>query len=324
MSQRQYNHFFILGAAKSGTTSLHDYLNQHPKICMSDPKEPFYFELTREFKKGLSFYREKYFNHCSAERWLGDARHRNLYLPWVPKRIKKSFESPKFIIILREPVERAFSHYWHWKRQGKESLSFTEAIYQDYKRIKQGKQHKTEEEKEAYQAKLGADGKGIYRTYLDSGYYYEQIKRYQDLFPPGDILIFLSEEFFSKPREVCNRIFKFLGLGSLSSLDLTVQNRGYRLRSRLLTKFISYLGSWGISNITPKPLKEEIIKINRAPKPSLREVDSLSLLWLYDHFDKKNQTLSNYIGLDLQAWKEKRNKLLNLESSKTFIKFPSN
>ncbi len=81
----QHPSFFVLGAAKCGTTSLHDYLAQHSDICMSSPKEPFYFEA--EQLRGAGWYRSRYFAHWRGEPIVGESRHRNLYLPWVPERI---------------------------------------------------------------------------------------------------------------------------------------------------------------------------------------------------------------------------------------------
>ena len=96
---------FVLGAAKSATTALHDYLGQHPDIFMSDPKEPFYFEA--EYGLGSAFYFQRYFSNWRGERIVGESRHRNLYLPYVPDRIYST--TPKLNwsqyceIQLREP-----------------------------------------------------------------------------------------------------------------------------------------------------------------------------------------------------------------------------
>lgn len=101
--------FFILGAAKCGTTSLHAYLGQHPDVCVSDPKEPFFFEA--EFDRGATYYFNRYFSHWAGERIVGEARHRNLYMPYIPERILRFNPRARLIICVRNPTERAISHW---------------------------------------------------------------------------------------------------------------------------------------------------------------------------------------------------------------------
>jgi len=207
---------FILGAAKCGTTSLHSYLMQHPDIAMSNPKEPYFFEA--EYNYGPTYYLNRYFNYWRGESVVGEARHRNLYLPYVPERILSYNPDAKLIVILRNPSERAISHWWHWyareinpvmntvshvwhRRPRKaslvrkavsrwrhrhcqqlETLPLREALLADWKRISSGPSFANTADIDRYAKSLEPDGKGLYRTYLDSGYYYEQLIRYIQLF----------------------------------------------------------------------------------------------------------------------------------------------
>ena len=95
-------YFFVLGAAKCGTTSLYYYLNQHPDILMSTPKETLFFE--KEYHKGVEYFLNKHFPNYKGEAFLGEGRHRNLYLPYVPERIAASYSDAKLIVILRKGV----------------------------------------------------------------------------------------------------------------------------------------------------------------------------------------------------------------------------
>jgi hypothetical protein len=88
--------FFILGAAKCGTSSLRGYLSRHPEVFMSDPKEPFFFEA--EYEKGFDFYWRRYFSDWQGEPAIGEARHRNLFLPYVTKRIAASVPDAKLLM----------------------------------------------------------------------------------------------------------------------------------------------------------------------------------------------------------------------------------
>lgn len=128
---------FILGAAKCGTTTLANWLARSPDIAMSHPKEPVFFEY--EYRLGLQHYWDKYFSGSwRGESWVLDARHRNLLLPFIAARIEESVERPYFLITLREPVKRAYAHWWHWRSRGEESLRFEDAIELDRDRLERG------------------------------------------------------------------------------------------------------------------------------------------------------------------------------------------
>lgn len=100
-------HVFLLGAAKCGTTFLRDSLAQHPGLLMSSLRNRFF---GAEYDRGLDFYARNYFTWVNAEVRTGEARHRNLLLPYVPWRICDAICEPYFIVLLRDPVDRVFSH----------------------------------------------------------------------------------------------------------------------------------------------------------------------------------------------------------------------
>ena len=210
MTQPRFPDFFILGAAKSGTTSLHGWLAQHSEIAMSEPKEPFFYET--EYELGVAFYWHRYFNHWNGQRLIGDARHRNLYLPYIPERIRTSAPNARFIAILRDPVRRAMSHWWHWFARGREELFFEEALEQDLLRIASGDQITTPDQIASYAAQLGTDGRSHIRTYLDTGYYAIQLRRYFEIFPRDKFKILIFEEVVKDPQRHCADVFEFLGV----------------------------------------------------------------------------------------------------------------
>ena len=118
--------FLILGAQKCGTTSLHSLLAQHPEICMSEPKETNFFNI--HFDRGLEYYRETFFNSWKGHKAVGEASPSYFFLPYVPERIAAALPGVKMMVILRDPVKRAFSHWWMKTTFGDESLGFREAI----------------------------------------------------------------------------------------------------------------------------------------------------------------------------------------------------
>jgi len=205
--QRKFPNFFVIGAAKSGTTSLYNYLAQHPDIYMSPVKEPNYFSFLGEppnfsgppANTDNSFFRdrlrrEKYefsvtslrdyeqlFSGVRGETAIGESSVSYLYFPAVANRIKERVPSAKLIVILRNPVSRAYSKYQQFRRDASEPLvSFAEALAAEPGRIR----------------------KNWSPTwfYADRGFYYRQLRTYYELFERNQIHISLYEDFCSNPR----------------------------------------------------------------------------------------------------------------------------
>lgn len=292
--------FFVLGAAKCGTTSVHRYLDQHPEVCMSEPKEPTFFEFDREFEQGVEWYRRRYFSHYQGERWCGDARQRNLFLPWVPPRIHRQFPRAKLIVLVRNPVERAHSHYWHNVRHDREPLSFSDAVYEDVRRIRSGRRLRTSAERRRYQEE--ADPSGLYRTYLDSGYYAEQIQRYLEEYSRDRLRVVVYQSLVESPATVCRELFAFLDVTQDVPLDVTPRNVGYRPRSRWLHRAMYYGGALRLAEWIPASLKRLLKRANRAGETG-EGMDELVRLWLHEHFESHNRALREALDLDLEHWR---------------------
>lgn len=308
MKKYNHKHLFILGAPKAGTTSLHRYLDQHPEICMSNPKEPRFLEYDREYNQGLQYYLDTYFTHASDQKYLGEARPWNLYFPWVSRRIQETFHDPKLIVLVREPVQRLFSHVLHARRRGQESLGLEKAIFEDFRRIKQGKIYETPEEKEQYQNALRQGEVELYRKYLDGGYYARQIDRYQQLFSEESMKILLAEELFEQPLRQTNKILDFLGVDQLNSLDQSPANQGFSTRSKLYQRFVSYLAQSNLLRSLPQSIKDQARQLatawNKKPKPDPLEENPVLSLWLSNHYAERNRRLADQTDLDLTEWKQ--------------------
>ena len=142
---RIFPNFFIIGAAKCGTTSLYDYLTQHPCIHSSLTKEPRYFD--KYYYRGLNWYKTHY--PSSLKKWVAtkikkkpfvvvDATPRYLDHPHTPDRIKEIVPSAKFVVLLRNPIDRAYSHYWYCRRLCIESNQFEEALKRELEMLELG------------------------------------------------------------------------------------------------------------------------------------------------------------------------------------------
>jgi len=255
---------FVLGAAKSGTTSLHVYLDQHPDIFMSKPKEPFFFEA--EYARGATFYYNKYFGGWRGEKIVGESRHRNLYLPYIPSRLSDYNPEAKLIVVLRNPAERAVSHWWHWRSRGLEPLSPAAAFQNDLERILEGKTVASPQEIERYVATFGPDAQGEYRTYLDSGYYSEQLDRYLQHFRRERLHIVFFEDLVRNPGGAMRDIFRFLELDDqpVSGIDLRPRNQ-------------SAAGMWD-------------------------QVDEKIWCWLIEHYKPHNRRLEQLLSRSFRDW----------------------
>lgn len=295
---------FILGAAKSGTTTLHTYLAETPDVCMSHPKEPFFFEC--EYHLGIDYYRRTYFAHWKGERVIGEARHRNLFLPYVPERVRAFNPEAKLLVVLRNPVERAYSHWWHWYFHGREKLDFRAALEADLERIQKGLRCDTPEEIEGHCRNLGYDGYdshgfGTYRTYVDSGYYLEQIQRYLKLFPREQMKIILFEDLVKEPRRAMSEVSDFLGVENLTAregfrpkVENVKETRLFRKVSKIYeaARMRSFLPEW-----LRKWGRRAIDRLN--PDPG---IDPETRAWLKGHYRPYNEALASFLDRDLSSW----------------------
>jgi hypothetical protein len=204
--------FYLIGAQKSGTSALYDYLVQHPSVHPCITKEPRFFD--KYYQRGINWYRSCYpftfkknletkiFNRKFL---TGEATERYLEHPHVPERIKKVTPNAKFIVLLRNPITRAYSHYNMRYESKKEDLSFEQAINQEEERTK-GEFKKMLEDENYYSKEY------FHHSYLDKGIYVEKLKRWMKIFPKEQFLILKSEDFFKNPNTTYNQVLKFLDL----------------------------------------------------------------------------------------------------------------
>lgn len=310
MTNQLKTHLLLLGAAKCGTTFLSGLLNQHPRLCMSDPKEPFFFEA--QYEKGVQFYLEHYFSNAQPNQYTGDARHRNLLLPYVPRRIAKVVDNPKFVVVLRNPLERTFSHWWHWKTRGVETRSFQEVVHMGL----QGNEFyglSTDELEQSYPDALQmngySQGYSRFEAYVASSRYANQLERYLALFGKERILIVFHEDLIQDPASEVHRIWDFLGLDTYEKVNLkpTSKNPASNLRAN---RWVNYLKNIPGSSLVPRGARSKFVsvintvigsqdyKIER--KKNLQEFG----LDLSGFFMNDVEWLEQQTGKDLSAWEK--------------------
>ena len=173
--------FIIIGAMKSGTSSLYHYLNAHPDICMSTVKETDYFVEAKNYSRGLAWY-ESLFTREAKQ--YGEASPNYTKLPMhqgVPQRMHAVVPNARLIYVLRDPVERMLSQYAHNFAKGRETRRLNEALKPR-----------------------------SMNNYLLTSSYHTQLKAFLDYYPLDRILVISAEDLRVNRRPTVQRVFEFL------------------------------------------------------------------------------------------------------------------
>lgn len=221
--------FFIIGVAKSGTTTLFNVLRQHPQIFCSIVKEIRYFSNDAFYTNGIGWYQNTYFQGSENHPARGEATPH--YLSWsgkVAPRIKDVYKDQdvKFIAIFRDPVKRAYSHYWHQFRLGNETLSFKDALDAEEKRFK--------ENWDAYSSS-GVGTFGYYRL----GCYATRLKPFLELFSPDQFLFLLQDDLHYEFSGTMAKTASFLGVKASHEFQPMISNPAAMPKSRFFFNLIS-------------------------------------------------------------------------------------
>lgn len=294
--------FLIVGAAKCGTSSLANYIDQHPEIYISKPKEPRFissqftnFPLQGPLSDRLeSWYVKTYeeysklFKDVKNEKAIGEASVDNLfyYNKSIPL-IKKYLGEPKIIIMLRHPVRRAFSAYSHMMRDKREPLSFEHAIHMQEERLENNWEF-------------------LY-SYTEVSKYYNQVKAYQENFK--ETLIILTEDLHKRPVSLFEEIFSFLEVDPHFQIDLTIKhNQSGVPKFRMVHNFFKNDNKLRLALqpltrffITPNLRKVLSYRIQSKNLTKL-EIDPNTYTELVDVFKDDVIKLQSIIDKDLSDW----------------------
>jgi hypothetical protein len=284
--------FFVLGVAKGGTTSLHDYLRQHPSLFLPYVKELNFFDAPEDaFRTDLDRYL-RYFAGVDA-RLTGEAtpsyfRHVGL----VADRMRSLYGDlpPRFLLLLRDPVERAYSHYLHNVSEGAESLSFREAL-------------------EAERARP-EDRRRAWKGYFGDGAYADTLTEWFAAFSRDRFLVVLSADLAQRPDATLRRIFRFLEVTPSAAIDTDRWlNRTGERQSRVLGTVLSALPSGAPSLLrrwAPGPLRlivEQFVRRRSTGSASDRPtLDPALEQGLRARYAPHIRRLEDLIDRDLSAW----------------------
>jgi hypothetical protein len=204
--------FVIIGGQRCGTTSLYNYLREHPLVLPAFMKETHFFD--RHYHKGVNWYRgffplsmQKQASQRTDQQSFvaGESTPSYLFLPHTPERLAGVIPRAQLIVLLRNPVERAYSHYHHEVSTGAESLSFEDALIRETK-VLPGQAEKVWQDP-AYQSFAY-----LHYSYLSRGIYVDQLERWTRPFSREQLLVLKSEDFYRDPEGTLEQVAEFLDL----------------------------------------------------------------------------------------------------------------
>jgi hypothetical protein len=237
--------YLMIGTQRGGTTSLYKYLVRHPAHAHALTKELRFFDL--HYARGLAWYRScfpstAYRAYLKRTKGLdlvvGEASPDYLFHPQVPVRVSRHLPEARFVVVLRDPVERAHSHYWHQVKRGHEDLTFEEAVDREPERLA-GELERLQRDPTYVSYEYH------HHSYVARGRYAEQLERWFDRFGRDRFLVERSEDFFADPDAVARRVQAFLGLPPRDVGPYEVFNQftsgsmDPEMRSRLRSEFAS-------------------------------------------------------------------------------------
>lgn len=308
--------FVGVGAAKSGTTSFHAYLRQHPDVFMSpiketnffstdiDPRDfsPLFERVVRQRRLNLEEYvngdqrtehrsayvREldhykKLFRFAATASAVGEISNSYLYSATAARQIRSLAPDARIVMVLRNPVDRAYSHYLANVRDGLTIQRFRDEIDHDQQSRKKGW--------------------GISHLYVDLGLYHEQVLRYMEVFDRKQLKIVTYDEFVRDPSALMSDIFSFIGVDAEFSVDMTTHHNAARVpRYPRLMHRLTHAGvKRPLFYVLPRSLrptiKELFFRRGRAPQLPPSDRDAVLL-----HFRHDIERLSDLLGRDLSHW----------------------
>ena len=267
--------FIIVGAMKSGTTSLIHHLGRHPRICI--PKsEVHFFENDANYRKGLGWYEGRIRRHqTEVTTVFGEKTTAYSFHEDAPARIRAAFPRARLVWIFREPVARAYSNYIHAYRMGAVRGSFEEAVEKEAERMKENR----------------------YSGYMARSRYALQVKRYLEHFGKAQMHFMVFEHFIHHVKEELDSLFDFIGVTS-EGFELKDEPRGRAVMPRWPSSIYHARRLFG-----PGLLHRAVLFANTMfQKPGYDKLDPAYKAELKTRFTEENAELAELTGLELSAW----------------------
>lgn len=290
--------FFVLGAQKAGTTTLHDRLSRQPEVYLPRQKETHFFSHDERYERGLPWYLAQ-FRHIDGSALVGEVDPEYLFFPEAAARMRALGLAPRFVVLVREPLDRAYSQYRMSVRRGLEELSFAEALHQEDARLATGEKMHLR-----------------HHSYMARGRYTEQIERFRTTFPDSELLVVKFEDLFHPDKGAAEfvRLCRFIGLDKVISPGKAEKkyNPASSSRFKLLNEMI-----WDKQRFKPfrrlvrflVPFPELKSKLARVVYSANQKAARSDIDWLSGieqrflrQANDEARSLSAATGLDLAGW----------------------
>lgn len=285
--------FLGIGTQRSGSTWVHAILHAHPEVCVSNPKETGFFHKTHE---DMSVY-SAYFTHCSPSQKKGEVHPGYMYRKATLERIKEQCPDAQLIVVLRNPIERALSHFQFHKKRGAHKVRDVEELASTPN-----------------------------NPYIRKSQYAKHIKNLYDIFPSDQILILLFEEIGNAPLQTAQRIYAHIGVlpeisfsvekGKVNSTESvntrvpyintwinTLRRHMYKMpKAHLVTSFFNRLG---VSALMRKIQRYNTIKKSGGDTNGTgkEQIPEELLESMYEHFESDIDELESLLRQDLSHWR---------------------
>lgn len=250
---------------RSGTTALNSYLREHPDIVVSSTKEVHYFDSF--YDRGIQWYRDQFPDSESADA-VGEATPNYMFSTTALDRIKETLPGVKLIVMLRNPIDRAYSHYWHDRARGKTSGEFAEVVEREL------------------------DDSDPQLTYIRRGRYRAQIEDILERFPATALHVEIFEEMVERPEDIFSSVCRFV--------DVDDSFRPDRLGAPV-NSFIEFrsLALRRVSRKLPGRLRDVIGRLNTKAKESYPPMPARIRDRLAGEFTRANEGLDDLVGRSL-------------------------
>ena len=266
--------FLIIGGMKCGTTALTEYLKAHPDVFIASPKEMHFFD--RNYENGWDWY-ESHFVNATGFKAVGESTAHYSYDEAAHERIARRLPDARLIMMVRDPVERAHSQYWHARTRGREHLTFSESLEAEPGRLASG----NEVDRWTY-------------SYVDRGNYARQLRSLMQHFDHSRIHVVILEELQRDPAQTYQKICRFLNVDDEQVPDIVGQkvNPFVRHRSTVLRR---------VTGSMPGLMRRAVGKLNRV-SGVYPDLDGETRQALAKEFARSNSELAKLIGRDLSTW----------------------
>jgi hypothetical protein len=276
-TDRSLPNVIVIGAQKCGTSSLHYYLGLHPEVAMSEPKELNFFQLDRNWGKGLDWYRQ-HFDASASRRGESSPNYTNFTrAPGVPERMASVIPDAKLIYLVRDPIDRIAAHWVHHRASGLENLEMPAALH------------------------------GPIASYVDRSRYAMQLERYLEYFPRDQILVVDSDKLLGDRLATLREVFEFLDVdaGFVDPGFTLERHESSRKRRRTpLGKFADRVVSRRLRRVIPRRARSAVAGLAPMSEPITKPHDLREKLGpeIVEVLHGEADRLRAITGLDFAGW----------------------